>query len=835
MFDRFQLHYQPALDTVNGWITERPKTIIAIFLLVTVLFSLGLPFIEFDPGEEGFTEGTPEQEALDAANEEFQPPFADENPSTQLIHAGDNVLSREGVLAMLRLLQDLEENPDLQVTETSAPAEAVAFALDPTAETRQEQIHAVESATPREVREAVRTVYEEEPGIAQSLSKDFNPEEARASASISIVEHEIPPEEDNGELLRIQEQIIQMSEGTDADIIAFGGAIFEEEFEQAMVDSLSLMVPAVILLILAFLWVAYRDPIDLLLGLFALMMAVVWTFGFLGHARIPFNQMMVAVPPLLLAVGIDFGIHAVNRYREERIAGAGIHDGMQLANNQLLVAFFIVTGTTAIGFGANMTSDLGPIFDFGFVASLGIIFTFFIFGIFMPATKVWLDDLREGSRFPEFGTQPLGSGDSALGKLLPVGARVANKAPAVMLAILLIATAGAGYVATDVETRFDDEEFLPYEDVPAHIDAIPEPLGPEGYDVRGIVSFLNDNFETGEDDEITVYLEGALYESYVLESVDRAGEDPPSAIIEEDGQAVSESIIDVIHMYAEDDEEFAALVERNDLSGNGIPDRNLERIYDELFASEYAPMAEEYMTDEYQSMRVIYSVEAGQDQEIVTRDARTLADRHWLDATATGDIIVFQTVTELLFESAIVSLAAALGATAIFLIIIYTVLEGRPSLGLANIVPIVSTVAFLAATMAVLDIPFNALTATVLSITIGIGVAYSVHITHRFIDEYNECAEAYPSLITTLQGTGGGITGSMITTAGGVFSLILSVTPMMAEFGILMTVSVIYSYLAAVIVLPPTLLLWDRFFGDETPATVINSDTASQPSTPTDD
>ena len=802
--------YQPILDVINRWITDRSVTIIIVFLILTGLFAFGLPYIELDPGEEGFTEGTETQEALDAVNEEFDEPFADEDRTTQIIQRGENVLSRQGILRMLRLQQEVETNPELRVAETSAPAEGVAVALDPSVQTREEQIRAVEGATESELKDAVGLLVEEEPDVTQSLSEDFNRYDASASATIGVIEHDIHDGGD-AEFDQIQEQIVTIGDGAGGDVVIFGSAIFDDEFEQALADSLSLMVPVVMLLILGFLLFAYRDPIDLLLGLVSLVMAVVWTFGFVGHARIPFNQVMIAVPPLLLAVGIDFGIHAVNRYREERIAGKGIHDGMVAANNQLLVAFFIVTITTAIGFGANMTSDLGPIFDFGFVASLGIVFTFLIFGIFMPATKVVLDDLREDTAFPEFGQQPLGSADSKLGAILPIGAKIARRGPVIMLAIILVTTAAAGYVATDIDTEFDDEEFLPYEDPPLHIDVVPEPFGPGEYQVRSIVSFIGDNFEAGEDDEVTVYLEGALYEGYVLESIHRAGEEPPSAIVSEDNQAVSESILDVIDEYAEEDEEFATLVEASDTSGNGVPQRNLEEIYDRLLTSPYQEETLTYMTEDYQSMRVIYTVDAEASQEEVTVDARLLADDNRLEATATGQIIVFQTVTDLLFDSAIVSLFVALVLTGLFLVIVYAFLEGRPSLGIANVVPVVSTVAFLAATMVLLDIPFNAITAMLLSITIGIGVAYSVHITHRFIDEYNHRKSAYPALITTLQGTGGGITGSMITTAGGVGSTVFAVTPMLAEFGILMAVGVVYSYLAAIIVLPPALLLWERY------------------------
>lgn len=801
------------LEPTTAWITDRPVSIVAVFLVLTALFALGLPFLEFDPGEEGFTEGTPEMDALEAVNEEFEDPFTADERSTQVVQRGENVVSREGVLRMLQVQHRLETNPDFRVSETSSPAGAIALAIDPSATTREEQIRAVESVTDAEVRQAVRWVAENRPGVTQSLSEDFNPEAAHASATIAVVDHEIPTG-DEDEFHTVQHQVIPVVDSVDGDVFAFGSAIFEAEFEDALSDSLQLMVPAVILLILLFLLFAYRDPIDFVLGLFALLMASVWTFGFMGHARIPFNQIMIAIPSLLLAIGIDFGIHTVNRYREERVTGSTIHAGMTVAMRQLLVAFFIVATISAIGFGANMISDLGPIFDFGFVSAIGIAFTFLIFGIFMPAAKVALDDRRDRWGVPEFGTAPLGAEDSRMGRILPVGARVARNAPAVMLVVILLATAGAGYVGTDVDTHFDDEDFLPYEEPPAHLEILPEPVGPGEYEVRTIVSYLSDTFETGEDDEITVYIEGSITDGYVLESVHRAGEEPPSAIVTEGRHADAESIIDVIEVYAQEDEEFAQLVERSDTTGDGVPNRNLNLIYDRLLDSPHAEWAAEYLAEDRRSMRVIYSVDAEASQEEITVDAREVADRQQLEATATGTVVIFHTVTELLLESAILSLSLALLLTAIFLFVMYKLLEGRGFLGIATMVPIAVAVTFLAATMVVLDIPFNAVTATVLAITIGIGIDYSVHLTHRFADEYAHSGQAYPSLVTTLQGTGGGITGSMVTTVGGVGSLLLAVTPMMAEFGILMVISVVYSYLAAIIVLPPTILVWDRYFGD---------------------
>ncbi|MEF8780026.1 MAG: MMPL family transporter, partial [Haloferacaceae archaeon] len=803
--------YEPVLSAVNYWITERPRAVVLAFLLLTGVFAVGLANIEFDAGTGAFTDDVPEQEALDRIDREFEGSFDDGDATTQLVQRGENVLSKGGVLRMLELQQRIQREPGLRVTDTSSPAQGIADELADDAETLEERKRAVEEATPAEVRGAARTYLRENPEATRSLSDDYNEREVSASASIGVVDHAIPADDDGAEL-RIQREIESMAGSVGGDVVVFGSGIFDAEFERALVDSLSIMIPAVSVLILLFLTVAYRDPVDLLLGLVSLFMAVVWTFGFTGLAGIEFNQMMVAVPPLLLAAGIDFGIHAVNRYREERVEGRGIHEGMRAASNQLLVAFFIVTGTTGIGFGANVTSDLGPIQEFGVVASIGIVFTFLVFGVFMPAAKVLLDDVREETGFPEFGNQPLGAEDSRLGRILPLGAVAGRKAPVAMLVVLLVATAGMGVLATDVETKFDDEDFLPYEEMPAYIDAIPEPLGPGDYTVTGTVNFLSDNFETGEDDEVTVYAEGPLREPYALESIHRAGRDPPPSFVADGERASARSIVTVIQRRAREDEEFGALVEENDLNDNDVPDRNLGEIYDALLSSPAREEALNYITEDRSATRVVYAVEADAGQEAVTRDARSVAVDYRLNAIATGNVVVFQALTELLFESAVVSLAVALGVTGVFLVVVYAVLEGRPSLGIANLAPIVVTVAFLAGTMPILDIPFNALTATVLSITIGIGVDYSVHVTHRFIDEYNRDPDTYAALVTTLRGAGGGITGSVVTTAGGVGSLLLAVSPMLGQFGLLMAVSVIYSYLAALIVLPPTLFVWERHF-----------------------
>ncbi len=814
----FGSSFDAVVERVNETVLARSLVVIAAFALLTAAMFGGLPLITVDEeATDAFTEGLPEQEALDAINDEFGDRFEEEGASTQLIHVGDNVLSKTELIRILEVLERSERRASIRYDGANGPATAIARAIDPSAETPAEHRRAIEGASEREIRRTIRGLAAD-PGFRSLVSEDFNPTSASASASITIVSHDVVgggggqgPEQGNDLIQEIQVSMAGIADDTDGDIRVFGSGITSQEFGNIIGDSLIIVLPVVLLLILCFLVVAYRDPIDLVLGLLALLMTLVWTFGTVGYVGIPFDQNMIAVPVLLLAVGIDFGIHIINRYREERVKGINAFTAMAEANRQLIVAFFIVTVTTVFGFGANVISDLGPISNFGLVAAIGITYTFFIFGVFLPALKIETDQLRARFSIPAFGTSPISSENSRFGRLLSVGATATRVAPAAFVVLALLIGGGAAAYGQDVDRSFDTDDFLPPEELPSYITDLPEPFAPGEYTVTRNLNLLEDRFAVSQDETATMYVVGPFEEDHALETIHRTNREPPDSFSETDSHADSESIITVIRAHAERDPEFAALVDRNDRSGNGVPDRNLELIYDELFASSSGERAREFLTEDRRAAKIEYTVESSADQGEVTDDARSFSEEFRYSATATGGVIVFNAISDQIFNSAIQSLVTAIGLTSVFLVIVYGALERRPMLGLVNLFPILVTVALLLATMRAIGLPLNALTATLLSITIGVGVAYSVHITHRFIDEYSENGDSYGSLRTTLSGTGGALTGSMLTTSIGTGALVLAITPVLGNFGLLMAVSVLYSYLTSILVLPPALFVWGRY------------------------
>jgi len=798
-------HIERLTGRINAAIVSHPKRTVIAFLLVTGVFAAGMGLVTTEAeADEAFTEGLEEQEALDAIDAEFEDQFEPDSESTQLIHTSTDVLSQTELVRSLTVLERIEARDDLRMESANGPAPAVATILDPSAETAAEQRRAVERASETEIRQAVRELGES-PGF---LSEDFNSNDASASVSISTVTHDVPPGFDDS--AGIQTSVQDIASDEPGDIRAFGGGIVNDELGQIIGDSLAIVMPVVVVLLLGFLVVAYRDPIDLALGLFALLMTIIWTFGFVGYSGIPFDQNMISVPVLLLAVGVDFGIHIINRYREETVQGFAPTEAMMTANNQLMVAFVIVTVTAAFGFGANIISDLEPIRNLGIVSATGIVFTFVIFGLFLPAAKLWADDVRERYGVPEFGSTPIASEESALGRVLAAPAVVGEKAPAVFVIVILLSGAGMGAYGAGVDTTFETDDFLPPEEEAWYVEHIPEPFAPGEYTVTETINLLEDRFAADQDASVTVFVEGPFEQDHALEALDAPNDDPPDSLsVGPGGSAEPTSILTVIQTQAEanPDSELAALVERNDRSGNGIPDRNLDRIYDELERMD-GTNADQYLADDRRSAQIDYQIAADASQAEAADDTRVFATDFRYAATATGGIIVFDAISDLIFETAIQGMVLALLLTGAFLMLAYAALERQPMLGLVNVFPILIAVTFLIGTMRLMGIPLNALTATILSISIGIGIAYSVHITHRFLDEFKEDPDTFDALMTTLVGTGGALTGSMLTTSLGTGALALAITPVLGDFGLLMALSVIYSFVAAIVALPPAIFLY---------------------------
>ena len=374
-------------------------------------------------------------------------PFESSNGTTQLIQTAPKVLSKEQLLCILEAQERLAERPSLEVVETSSAAQVVAEQIDPNARTIDAQIRAVEQATPTEIEAAVRAAAEQ-PGFRSLLTKDFNPQSASASGTLATVSHDVAVEGGAGQggdspltPIRLRSQEIVSSVG--GDIRVFGSGITSAEFGNIIGDSLLIVTPAAVVLILVFLVFSYRDLIDLLLGILALVMAPIRTFSFMGIAGIPFLQLLIAIPPLLLAVGIDFGFtRSIATARSAPRAGGSTN---RCGSRPISRSSPSSLSPGPPSSGSDRTSSVTSRRPGSSASSPRS-------GSRLPFSSSGSSCRRRRYRptasasydLPEFGVSPLGEEGSVVGRILSVGATISRKAPYALLAVALLVTVVGG-------------------------------------------------------------------------------------------------------------------------------------------------------------------------------------------------------------------------------------------------------------------------------------------------------------------------------------------------------------------------------------------------------
>ncbi len=184
-------------------------------------------------------------------------------------------------------------------------------------------------------------------------------------------------------------------------------------------------------------------------------------------------------------------------------------------------------------------------------------------------------------------------------------------------------------------------------------------------------------------------------------------------------------------------------------------------------------------------------------------------------ATATGEDVIVQVQVDILTENILQTLVIALGVIFLLMAVLYRLKKGTASLGALTVMPIGMVIAWVFAAMWMLDVPLNLFTALLISLAIGLGTDYTIHISERFAQELEAASDASEALETTLAGTGGALMGSTATTVAAFATLSLSSFPTLQQLGLLVTIALLSSFVMAVFVLPSLLTLWVRYGGWE--------------------
>ena len=813
---------------------RRRRAVLVVLFAVTLLVGSGATGIDSDLTVAQFDI---ESDAVDdRAYVEEQFATGSETVSVVVVR-DENVLSQESLAATMALHETIRENETVgpTLTETRPTIDTATVFTESVLRslgsfgtlTLDDKARTFGTFTAEEIETELPETLEDDrpifgPGtrVSTLLPTDYDGS-AQAETRLLLVRHD---EIDDDELLAAQralEPLVEEHVGNDSFV--FGEALVEQRASDATAAAFAVLGPLVLVLVVGLLALAYRDLLDVVLGVFGIGVVLLWTAGFVGWTGVEVTQLLVAVPWLLLGLAIDYGLHVVMRSREAWEAGESTTRAMSVGLAGVLVALGVTTLTTASGFLSGVYGP-APIRDFGVVAAFGIFAALVIFGAFVPALKVELENRlgREGGR-------------RSIGRIRPVerivrfGVIGATRAPVVVVVVALLLAGGGFYGGTQVDTSVDRTDFYP-DEPPAWLSSVPGVETDEQTEtLRDQATFLDERFAVADGSErVDVLVRGAVTnesgvsaihtierESSALDFVRTANDEPDIY-----------TPFSVVDRFEPFDDRITDALEAADTTGDGQPDGDVTAVFDstrEVGEDELSAVVYRDDTGEYRAVRVVVPVERGAYTQTVATEIRsvaTIADENpGVTVTVTGEPIVTADRQEALLSLLVQSFIITLSLTFALLIALFWYRYRSLTLGLATVIPVLCALSWVLGTMYLTGLPYNAETAIITGIAIGLGVDYAIHVSARFQQEYTG-AEGRPdsdaegeltsALSRAVEDTGGTLFASAATTAVGVGVLLFTFIPSLQRFGLVMVLTVVYAFFVSVFVLPSLLALQAR-------------------------
>ncbi len=786
------------IERLSNLVTARPWITLAVLLAITVLLAAGVPLRQELAETEGFfPPDSPIVEAMDQIDELFQ--ATGQISTTTLIFRGE-ALTPAGLAQMDGLTGRIAEQPDVQALLSGddaivSPALLVQAALG---------MDGFESVSQAQIDQAGAV-----PQIGAALDAMTGTDADGAPIAIATVRLR----DTDDERLQNAERLIHdlaLADTGALDVSSLSPTLLEDEYRGSR-DQMGTLIGAALVVIAVLVLLFLRSISDLLLTIGGLLISVIWVLGvegWLGPDGIgltgPPSGLSVMIPIIVISLTVDYAIQAVSHYREQRTGDASALDAVRLSLRRVLVPLTLAAVTTIVSFLSGLISPIPAVGDFGIVAGLGVGLSLIVMLTLIPAARVLLDRRREAKGTL---TQPRLVSDAlpGIGRAAEALGRSVTRRPAPYIIVVAAVSIVLGAAATGIDARFSIRDVLPRGgEVIEDLDTLEEAVGgstqivnvlirAEATETRTLLN-LQDLRLAFDDDQLRPLaaagpIEGS-FEPLIYDWIDDSGE-PGDRY----------------------DAGLAALFE-DASTPLGVDPQKMQVFLDEL--ERVDPTVAEHLVNDPAGIDAILLRFSAQslDPERAKRiqgDIEAIWRGDDDNVSAVSESIVTVAVTEEITSRQTESIATTIVVALLILMVFFWVTLRQPILALIAVAPIVLALLWVLGTMALLDIPYTLVTSMITALSIGIGVDYTIHVIHRYREEFTRLRNPEQAAIRTLATTGSALLGSALTTALGLGMLILSPVLSMQEFGITAAITIAYTLIVSTILVPPAMTIWGAY------------------------
>ncbi len=787
------------LDRFSRLVTVRPYLTILIVVLVTVLLGMGATRRTAPAETEDFL---PPDSPIVAAIEEIDELFSStgEIRVVTLIFRGE-ALTVDGLAQMDALVDEILFDPaveDLLATGSPVvtPSTLIGLTLG---------VDDFDSVTQAEIDATVN-----ESDIGEVLDDLTGIDDDGTEVAVGTVRLIDTGDDTVAEAERRVKQLASAAEGPlDASSISF--VVLEDEYLKATEEGMTALIGLALLTIALLVLLFMRSFSDALLTMLGLIFAIVWVVGaegWLGPDGLdwigPPSSLSGMVPIIAISLTVDYAIQAVSHYREQRLDGQSAVPAIRTGLRLVAIPLTLAAATTIVSMLSNLFSPITVIGDFGVVAAMGIGMSLVVMLTLLPAGRVIIDRRRE-RRGKLKAPRPLSQALPGVEQLAEVlGTSVARKPAPYILAVAAVSV-GLGFAVPDLKSEFSIRDILPRGgSVLKDIDTLDASVG-GSTEMVGVITRV----EATETRTLLNIQDLAA----ALEDESRRPTAATDSLEPSYASLVEDWISDSGERGDKYDEDLAALFHE---ATSGLQlDPNLMQEFLERLGEYDATLAHGLVNNPDGPDTVLLQFPASTRTREGSRLIQPELEQLWLgddnNITATSRDIIAVTVedeiTEGQTEGTAVTIAVALGVLTIF----FWATLRKPVLAFIAVAPIALVLIWVLGTMALLDIPYSLITSIITALAIGIGVDYTIHVIHRYREEFSRLRNPEQAAIRTLGTTGSALLGSALTTAFGFGVMVFSPLAGLRQFAVIAALSIAYSLLVSVLLVPPMMTVWGAY------------------------
>ena len=787
------------LSGFSRLVTARPWVTLVVLLVFTGLLGMG-SILRAPPLEAAAA--LPQGSAISDTIAEIEQNFAasGEVRVVTLLFRGD-AITPDGLSQMSGLLGEIGNDPE--VAELLAPEDPI---IAPSLLLQAVlQVPSFDSVTQSEI-DAVRSA----PQIGPFLDVMTGTDSSGTNIAIASVHLQNTGDDQVKDVeRRINEHAIASEGPLGVSSVSF--AVIEDEFIRGTETGFLPLVGIALLLIALLILLFMRTISDLVLTLVGLFVSIIWIVGaegWLGPNGLgivgPPNALTSMVPIIIIGLTVDYAIQAVSHYREVRLAGESVVSAVQVGLRNVTVPLLLAAVTTIVSLLAGLFSPIEMVGDFGVVAGLGVGLSLIVMLTLLPAGRTIIDRRREarGNLNPP---RPIGTALPGVDRLAGALGRSLTRRPAPYIIVVAVVTIGLGFAATDIKSEYSIRDLLPRD-------------GSVFADLTSLDSGVG-----GATEMASVLVRAEATETRTLINIrylEAAFEDPerrPKAAAGPFLVSYDLLLRDWITDSGEPGDKYDADIARRFREATvdvEIDSVALQSILDDIEALDPA-LSRVLVNNPDGEDSILLQFPAYTGDPSATQHLQEDMEARWFGEddtiTVTSEAIVSFAVTNAIKDKQTESIITTVVVAVLVLGAFFAITVRQPALAFIAVVPTVLVLVSVLGTMALLGIPYTLVTSIITALSIGIGVDYTIHLIHRYREEYSLLRDPHTAAVRTLATTGSALLGSALTTALGLGVLIASPLLATQQFGIVTAITIAYSLIVSILIVPPAMTVWGAY------------------------